>query len=100
MADAVGQLMKRLGVDRQVLAVTHLPQVAAAADHHVRVSTQADGGQTISSLQQLSSNERVQEVARMLGGSHITQATLNHASELLSGPDSAAPAQPKRKQKA
>ena len=91
VADAVGQLMHRLGVDRQVLAVTHLPQVAAAADHHVRVSKQADGGQTVSSLQQLAADERVQEIARMLGGSHITQATLNHASELL-GPRDAAPA--------
>ena len=98
VADAVGQLMNRLGVDRQVLAVTHLPQVAAAADHHVRVSKQSDGGQTVSSLQQLSAEQRVQEVARMLGGSHITQATLNHASELLSRP-SAAPAPAKRKQK-
>ncbi len=83
VAEAVGQLMQRLGTDRQVLAVTHLPQVAASANQHVLVSKQAAGAQTVSSLSQLDSSQRVQEIARMLGGSQITQATLDHATELL-----------------
>lgn len=83
VAEAVGQLMQRLGTDRQVLAVTHLPQVAASANHHVLVSKQAAGTQTVSSLSQLDRSQRVQEIARMLGGSQITQATLDHATELL-----------------
>ena len=83
VAEAVGQLMQRLGTDRQVLAVTHLPQVAASANQHVLVSKQAAGAQAVSSLSQLDSSQRVQEIARMLGGSQITQATLDHATELL-----------------
>ncbi|ARU06040.1 DNA repair protein RecN [Comamonas serinivorans] len=93
VAESVGRLMQQLGSDRQVLAVTHLPQVAAAADHHVLVSKQAVDAQTFSSLKTLVADERVQEIARMLGGSQITRATLDHARELLAPAAAASPPQ-------
>jgi DNA repair protein RecN (Recombination protein N) len=100
VAESVGRLMQQLGTDRQVLAVTHLPQVAAAADHHVRVSKQAVGRHTESSLRTLDGDARVHEIARMLGGSQITRATLDHAAELLDAPAEPPPASKVAKKKA
>lgn len=84
VADTVGRLMKQLGRDRQVMAVTHLPQVAACADHHFVVSKALRDGATRSDVQPVSGEARVAEIARMLGGERQTGTTLAHAQELLS----------------
>jgi DNA repair protein RecN (Recombination protein N) len=83
VAHTVGQLMAELGHHRQVLAVTHLPQVASCADHHLRVSKAATQGDVVSQVTALTTLEREQEIARMLGGASITEASLNHAREML-----------------
>ena len=83
VAETVGRLMKQLGIDRQVLAVTHLPQVAACADHHLVVAKQLQGNSTVSSVTAVQGEQRVAEVARMLGGEHLSGTTLAHAKEML-----------------
>lgn len=85
VAEIVGQLLKQLGKKRQVMCITHLPQVAATGDHQWQVAkSEADGSQQISSrIKVLNESERVEEVARMLGGVKITEATRRHAAELL-----------------
>jgi DNA repair protein RecN (Recombination protein N) len=89
VAETVGRLMKQLGRDRQVLAVTHLPQVAACADHHLVVAKRAQGGGVSSSVAAVQGEQRVAEVARMLGGERLSGTTLAHAKEMLA--DAAAP---------
>lgn len=84
VAETVGRLMKQLGRDRQVLAVTHLPQVAACADHHLVVAKKSDAKGTASSVGAVEGEKRVAEIARMLGGERQTGTTLAHAQELLS----------------
>ncbi|MBK7063404.1 MAG: DNA repair protein RecN [Rubrivivax sp.] len=81
VADSVGALMKRLGASVQVLAVTHLAQVAACADHHLVVSKALKGKATVSDVQPVAADERVAEVARMLGGERLSGAV--HARALL-----------------
>ena len=83
VAETVGRLMKQLGLDRQVLAVTHLPQVAACADHHLVVAKQLKQGMTLSSVASVQGEKRVAEVARMLGGERLSGTTLAHAKEML-----------------
>jgi len=89
VAETVGRLMKQLGRDRQVLAVTHLPQVAACADHHLvvakRQTTAAgqDGPRTESGVSRLDDDNRAREIARMLGGEKVSQTSLAHAREML-----------------
>ena len=84
VAEVVGRLLKRLGQDRQVLCVTHLPQVASQANQHFQVSKiMADGGRTVSQIAPLDGKGRIEEVARMLGGVEITATTRKHARELL-----------------
>ncbi|MFC7289565.1 DNA repair protein RecN [Herminiimonas glaciei] len=83
VAEVVGRLLRRLGQDRQVLCVTHLPQVASQANQHFQVSKQSSNGKTASSIDALDSNARVEEIARMLGGLEITATTRSHARELL-----------------
>jgi DNA repair protein RecN (Recombination protein N) len=95
VADTVGRLMKQLGRERQVLAVTHLAQVAACADHHFVVSKAAQGGVTTSDVQPVAGEARVAEVARMLGGERRSGTSLAHAQELLTVA-TAAPAGKKR----
>ena len=85
VAETVGRLMKQLGRDRQVLAVTHLPQVAACADHHLVVSKQSGAEGPSSSVTGVQGEQRVAEVARMLGGARLSGTTLAHAKEMLSG---------------
>ena len=84
VAETVGRLMKQLGKDRQVMAVTHLPQVAACADHHWVVSKHSDAQGTSSQVTALGVDERVNEIARMLGGEKVSSTTLAHAREMLS----------------
>jgi DNA repair protein RecN (Recombination protein N) len=86
VADVVGKQLKALGARAQVLCVTHLPQVAAQGHHHLRVLKLTDGKTTRTSLADLTGDERVQEVARMLGGANITDKALAHAREMLSSP--------------
>ncbi len=83
VAETVGRLMRQLGKDRQVLAVTHLPQVAACADHHLLVAKRSEKGQTASSVAPVHGEQRVAEVARMLGGEKLSGTTLAHAKEML-----------------
>jgi DNA repair protein RecN (Recombination protein N) len=85
VAETVGRLMKQLGRDRQVLAVTHLPQVAACADHHLVVAKQSDALGPSSTVAAVQGEHRVGEVARMLGGERLSSTTLAHAKEMLSG---------------
>ena len=88
VAETVGRLMKQLGKDRQVLAVTHLPQVAACADHHLLVAKKQVSKLTESSVTSISGEQRVTEVARMLGGEKLSGTTLAHAKEMLQGASS------------
>ena len=83
VAEVVGQLLKQLGNERQVLVITHLPQVAAQAAQHLQVSKTQANGATLSHIQALSQTERVEEIARMLGGIQITETTRSHAKEML-----------------
>jgi len=84
VAEVVGRLLRRLGQQRQVLCVTHLPQVASQANQHFQVAKGTTGeGRTVSRIDVLDSRARVEEVARMLGGIEITETTRKHARELL-----------------
>ena len=83
IAEIVGQKLRRLSENRQVLCVTHLPQVAAQAHQHLFVSKNHNAELTSSGVRRLSESERVNEIARMLGGVTITENTLAHAREML-----------------
>lgn len=83
VADTVGRLMKQLGKDRQVMAVTHLPQVAACADQHLVVAKRTEKGRAFSTVESVSDEQRVSEIARMLGGERLSDTTLAHAKEML-----------------
>lgn len=83
VAETVGQLLKQLGGNRQVLVITHLPQVAAQGEHHLRVSKSVQNQQTLSRIEILPDSVRVEEIARMLGGVEITETTRKHATEML-----------------
>jgi len=84
VAEVVGRLLKRLGQERQVLCVTHLPQVASQANSHFQVAKGTlDNGKTASRIDILDPKARIEEIARMLGGLEITATTRKHARELL-----------------
>lgn len=83
VAEIVGGLLKQLGTRYQVMCVTHLPQVAAMADAQWQVSKAVSDGVTLSHIRVLKPAERVEEIARMLGGVKITETTLKHAAEML-----------------
>jgi DNA repair protein RecN (Recombination protein N) len=83
VAETVGRLMKQLGRDKQVMAVTHLPQVASCADHHLVVAKQSGAAGPSSSVAPVQGEQRVAEIARMLGGEHLSGTTLAHAKEML-----------------
>ncbi len=83
VAEIVGSLLKQLGKRHQVMCVTHLPQVAAQADAQWQVSKAAHAGKTLSSIRVMNQAERIEEIARMLGGVKITETTRKHAAELL-----------------
>jgi len=86
VAEIVGNRLRKLSRQRQVLCVTHLPQVASQADHHLRVTKMSDSVTTRTSVNSLTSAERVEEIARMLGGVEITSHTRAHAKEMLNAP--------------
>ncbi len=83
VAEIVGRLLKQLGTLHQVMCVTHLPQVAAAADHQWQVTKLAREGAVVSRIRRLDGEERIDEIARMVGGSRITETTRRHAREML-----------------
>ena len=85
VAETVGRLMKQLGarLGQQVLAVTHLPQVAACADHHLVVTKQLEGSATVSQVRAVQGEARVTEIARMLGGERLSSTSRAHAEEML-----------------
>ncbi len=83
VAEIVGQLLNQLGQQRQVLCITHLPQVACQGHHHLRVSKTIDQHTTHTCISWLDPKQRIEEVARMLGGVEITSQTLAHAQEML-----------------
>jgi DNA repair protein RecN (Recombination protein N) len=83
VAEIVGRLLKALGRKHQVMCVTHLPQVAAAADHQWQVAKRTTAGRAASSVTLLDRQARVEEIARMLGGVKITDTTRKHAEEML-----------------
>lgn len=83
VAETVGRLMKQLGRDRQVLAVTHLPQVAACANQHLVVAKNTSASGTTSNVTCVQGAQRTAEVARMLGGERLSKTTLAHAREML-----------------
>ena len=83
VAETVGRALRTLGRQHQVLAVTHLPQVAACGTQHWQVSKHSGGGQTVSTIRELESSARVEEIARMLGGETLTDTTRRHAAEML-----------------
>ncbi len=85
VAEVIGALMRQLGQTRQVLCVTHLPQVAAQAHQQFAVSKAQRGDKTVSEVLPLDRAERVEEIARMLGGMEITDTTRRHAREMLAG---------------
>jgi DNA repair protein RecN (Recombination protein N) len=85
VAEIVGKLLRQLSASRQALVITHLPQVAAQGQHHLKVSKHSAQGATLSQIQALSEAERVEELARMLGGVEITDTTRRHAQEMLRG---------------
>ena len=85
VGDSVGRLLKQLGAETQVLAVTHLAQVAACADAHFVVSKTAVDGQTASRIEPVTGEARVAEVARMLGGGRLAGTSLAHAQAMLEG---------------
>jgi DNA repair protein RecN (Recombination protein N) len=83
VAEMVGRRLSELGVNRQVLCVTHLPQVASQANSHFRINKLSDGKSTKVHVTQLNKDSRIGEIARMLGGIEVTERTRDHAAEML-----------------
>ncbi|HWK48989.1 MAG TPA: hypothetical protein VNR40_03850, partial [Steroidobacter sp.] len=83
VAEIVGRQLRTLGERAQALCVTHLPQVASQAHAHVRVTKLTDGKTTRTALHPLTADERVEEIARMLGGINVTDKAREHAAEML-----------------
>jgi DNA repair protein RecN (Recombination protein N) len=82
-AEAVGRKLKALAENHQVLCVTHLPQIAAFADHHYLIEKQHSNGRTRTSVRRLSRDERTSEIARMMSGAKLTEASLKHAEQMI-----------------
>jgi DNA repair protein RecN (Recombination protein N) len=84
VAEIVGRQLRTLAARRQVLCVTHLPQVASQAHQHYRVAKQVKGQTTLTQIEPLDKKSQVEELARMLGGVEITETTRKHAREMIS----------------
>lgn len=82
-ADIVGRKLRQVARARQVLCITHLPQIACYADHHLLAEKRVEGDRTLTSVTVLDREQRVREVARMLGGESVTETSLRHAEELI-----------------
>ena len=96
-ADVVGQCLRRLAEQFQVVAITHVPQIAAYADHQIRIRKETLGGRTVSHVDHLDDSGRLDEIARMLAGATISPAAREAASQLLTA--AARPAQGKGESK-
>ena len=83
IAEMVGKRLRDVSATRQVFCVTHLPQVACIANNHFRIVKMTDGKSTRTSVNALTDDERIEELARMLGGIEITDRTRAHAAEML-----------------
>jgi DNA repair protein RecN (Recombination protein N) len=82
-ADAVGKKLKALSRTKQVLCITHLPQIASFADQHFLIEKHESGGRTKTTVRPLEADERREEIARMLSGAKVTEASLKNAEQLL-----------------
>jgi DNA repair protein RecN (Recombination protein N) len=83
VAEAIGVRLKALSAHQQVIAITHLPQVAACADHHMVIEKHSDAKQAHTTLRALSSKEREEELARLISGKVVTQEAKRAATKLL-----------------
>ena len=83
IAQKVGKVLKDLAGFHQIIAITHLPQIAGLADHHYSVNKIADGKRTVSSIAKLTDGERIKEIAKLMSGENITEASLKGAQELM-----------------
>ncbi|MEI6127879.1 MAG: hypothetical protein WCQ99_15135 [Pseudomonadota bacterium] len=83
VAEAVGRKLKEIAESHQVLCITHLPQIACFARHHYNVKKSVSGGRTLTGVELLNDRGRLEEIARMLGGKHISDKTRAHAREML-----------------
>lgn len=83
VAEVVGQKLIQLAQYHQIICITHLPQIAKFADHHFKIEKELSQGRTRTHIEKISQADRVRELARMMGGIKMTQATLDHASEML-----------------
>jgi len=83
IAQKVGFAMKNLSRYHQIIAITHLPQIAALADHHILIEKSVEGNRTKSKLRKLSKEERIYEVAKLLSGEKITDSSLEAAKDLI-----------------
>ncbi len=82
-AETVGKKLKALARDRQVLVITHLPQIAAMSDIHFTVQKSTVGNRTVTAVQRLNKGEKIREIARMLSGESLTDITIKHAEEMV-----------------
>ena len=83
IANKVGDVMMQMGADMQLMCITHLPQIAAKGEHHIKVYKEDVGGVSTTKLKSLSEKERIVEIAQMLGGQNLSNSAMNHAKELL-----------------
>jgi DNA repair protein RecN (Recombination protein N) len=83
VAEIVGRKLKEVSANHQVVCITHLPQIACFGDKHMYVSKKVVKGRTVTSLEELDSEQKIEEISRMLGGVHVTQKTREHAREML-----------------
>ncbi|MBR5230300.1 MAG: DNA repair protein RecN [Firmicutes bacterium] len=84
-ASIVGQKLREISRERQILCITHLPQIAACGDHHYRIYKESDDHTTFTTVEPLNEEEKVSEIARLLGGANITETTMQSARELIDG---------------
>ena len=82
-AEAVGKKLKQLASTKQVLCITHLPQIASFADQHFLIEKKESGGRARTAVRQLDANERTRELARMISGAKLTDTSLKHAEQML-----------------
>jgi DNA repair protein RecN (Recombination protein N) len=87
VADVVGSKLRGLGYDFQVLCITHLPQIAARATTQFRIEKRVRGSRTVTTVERLDDNGRVEEIARMIGGASVTQSVRVSAEELIAAPE-------------
>jgi len=86
IADKIGNLLKQMSKSRQIIAITHLPQIAAYADYHLKVFKEKSSSKTITKIKHLDKEQRIQEIAKMLSGEKISGAAIENAKNLLNIP--------------